>query len=65
MVHCIKVSKTAKINQVIKGYNVENVCLSLKIVFILANSVGPYEMPHNAAFHMGLHCLPEYALRRH
>ena len=23
----------------------------------LANSVDPDEMPHNAAFHQGLHCL--------
>ena len=31
--------------------------LSLKIVFILANSADPDEMPHKAAFHLGLHCL--------
>ena len=24
----------------------------------LANSEDPDEMPHNAAFHRGLHCLP-------
>ena len=24
----------------------------------MANSVYPDEMPHNAAFHQGLHCLP-------
>ena len=29
---------------------------SLKIVFVLENSVDPDEMPHNAAFHLGLHC---------
>ena len=29
----------------------------LKIVFVFANSVDPDEMPHNAAFHLGLHCL--------
>ena len=33
---------------------------SLKIVFALANSAGPDEVPHNAAFHLGLHCLPKY-----
>ena len=32
--------------------------LSPKIVFILANSVDPDEMLQNAAFHLGLHCLP-------
>ena len=30
------------------------VFLSLKTVFVLANSVDPDEMPHNAAFHLGL-----------
>ena len=36
--------------------------MSLKIVFILANSVGPDEMPYLAAFHLVLHCLhvPKY-----
>ena len=32
--------------------------LSLKIIFILANSVDPEEMLHNAGFHLDLHCLP-------
>ena len=39
----------------------QNVFLSLKSVFIfLADSADPDEMPHNVAFHLGLHCLPEY-----
>ena len=33
---------------------------SLKIYFVLANSVDPDEMTHNAAFHQGLHCLSMY-----
>ena len=33
------------------------VLLSLKINFFLANSADPDEMPHNAAFHLDLHCL--------
>ena len=33
------------------------VFLSLKMVFILANSADPDEMPLYAAFHLGLHCL--------
>ena len=28
--------------------------------FFLANSADPDEMPHNAAFHLGLHCLQKY-----
>ena len=36
----------------------KNIFLSLKIDFFLANSVAPDEMPHEAAFHLGLHCLP-------
>ena len=39
--------------------------LSLKIVFVLANSVDPDEMPHYATFHLGLHCLPKYSFRSH
>ena len=31
--------------------------------FILANSKDPDEMPHNVAFHLGLHCLPKYMFR--
>ena len=31
---------------------------SLKIDFDLANSADPDEMPHDAAFHLDLHCLP-------
>ena len=37
-----------------------DVFLSLKIVFILANSANPDEMLHDATFHLGLHCLPKY-----
>ena len=33
--------------------------ISLKIVFILANSEDPDEMQHSAAFHLGLQCLPK------
>ena len=29
---------------------------SLKIDFVLPNSADPDEMPHYAAFHLGLHC---------
>ena len=36
-----------------------DVFLSLKIVLILAKSTDPDE---NAAFHLGLHCLPKYQL---
>ena len=31
--------------------------------FALVNSVDPDEMPHLAAFHLGLHCLPKYPFR--
>ena len=39
------------------------VFLSLKVVLILAKSADPDEMQHNAAFHLGLHCLPNYPFR--
>ena len=44
--------------QVIISKNV--VCVSLNINFSLANSADPDEMPHCAAFYLGLHCLPKY-----
>ena len=34
--------------------------MSLKIVFISANSADPDEMLPYAAFHLGLHCLQKY-----
>ena len=38
----------------VKGYDFQNksIFLSLKIVFVLANSVDPDEMPHNVTFHL-------------
>ena len=45
----------ARYNRFWDGYNfqiIRNFCV------ILANSVDTYEMPHNAVFHMGVHCLP-------
>ena len=49
------------------GYSLKNIYIffSLKVVFVLANSVDPDEMPHNAAFHLDLHCLPKYSFRSH
>ena len=35
---------------------------SLNIAFIIANSADPDGMQHYAAFHLGLHCLPNYPL---
>ena len=37
--------------------------LFLWIVFTIANSVDPDEMPHHVAFHLGIHCLSKYLLR--
>ena len=37
--------------------------LSLKIVFVVANCAQPDEIPHNAALHKGLHCLPRCIFR--
>ena len=30
------------------------------IDLVLANSADPDEMPHDVAFHLGLHCLPKF-----
>ena len=35
--------------------------LSLKINNVSSNSADPDKMPHAAAFHHGLHCLPKYS----
>ena len=40
--------------------SINDVYLSLKIVFILANSADLDEMLPYAAFHLGLHCLSKY-----
>ena len=44
---------------IVKGYNFEIKLqfFSVKIIFVLANSVDPDEMPHYAAFNLGLLCL--------
>ena len=42
----------------LKGSQVVFLCL--KAILILANSADPDEMQHYAAFHLGLHCLPNY-----
>ena len=41
------------------------VFLSLTIISVLANSVDTHEMPHYAAFYLGLHCLPMYPFKSH
>ena len=57
MVHCIR----CILPIVYIGYKIKYILfLSLKIDFILANSSDTDEMPHHAAFHLGLHCLPKY-----
>ena len=42
-----------------------NCFLSLKIIFVLANSVDADEMHINVAFNLVLHCLPKYSFRNH
>ena len=36
-----------------------------KCVLVLVNTVDPDEMPDDEIFHLGIHCLPKYALRSH
>ena len=40
------------------NFQIKIVFLSLYMILVLANSEEPDEMPHYAAFHLGLHCLP-------
>ena len=39
------------------------VFLSVKIIFILANSADPDEMLHSVPFYLGFHCLQKYPFR--
>ena len=39
------------------------VCFCLKIIFTFTNSVDHDEMQHNAAFHLGLHCLQKCSFK--
>ena len=55
MVQCTSIEGS----QVIISENI--VFLTLKIDFVLAISADPDEMPHNASFHLSLHCLPKYS----
>ena len=63
--HLIELSHGGKLHILrVTAYNfLKNAFLSLKINFVLENSADPDEMPHYAAFHLGLHCLPKYLLR--
>ena len=48
---------------IVHNYNFQNYHISLNIDFVLTTSADPDEMPHDAAFHQGLHCLPKYPFR--
>ena len=52
-----------EVTQVINSEQI--VFLSLKIIFVLANSVDPDEIPYCVAFHLGPHCLPKYIFSSH
>ena len=49
----------------VTGFNFPNILyiFSLMNDYVLANSADPDEMPHYAAFHLGLHCLPKYQFK--
>ena len=48
----------------VSGYDLKKyIIFCLKIFFTFINSVDPDEMQHDAAFHLGLHCLQQYSFR--
>ena len=48
----------------VSSYNFQkNIVFCLNTIFTFANSVDPDEMQHNAAFHLGIHCLQKYSFR--
>ena len=53
-------NKHGIVHFVFEGVTELNMIMSLKIIFILANSADPDEIQPYAAFHPGLHCLPKY-----
>ena len=57
IVHCIFLGMS--------GYDFEKniVFFCLETHFTITNSVDPDEMQHDAAFHLGLHCLQKYSFR--
>ena len=59
MVYCVHLGVTGY------KFQIKIVFLSLKIVCDTAKSVDPDEMLHYAAFHLGLHCLPNYTFRNY
>ena len=40
--------------------HIVNLSLNTCIGVVQATGADPDEMPHNVAFHLGLHCLPKY-----
>ena len=56
MGHSILCFKGPKVEILDNNY----VVMALQIGLILGNSADPNEMPHYAAFHLCLHCLPKY-----
>ena len=56
--HTIKSGWSIVYNEGSQVENFKNIAfLFLKIDFVLLNSADPDEMQHDAAFHLGLHCL--------
>ena len=49
----------------VSGYKFQNILMFFvwRHFLTLTNSVDPDEMQHNAAFHLGLHCLRKYLFR--
>ena len=45
------------------SYNFQAILYFLSEIFFFLNSVDSDEMPHYAAFHLGLHCLLKYPFR--
>ena len=60
-IHIKTISMKLSILYCWSNYILSDAFLSQKIMFIWANSADdPDEMPHFAAFHLDLHCLPKY-----
>ena len=58
MVHCVYEGDIGLISK--------SNCISFpEDLWVLINNVDTDEMPHYAAFHLSLHCLPKFTFRSH
>ena len=61
----VLIQKLGMVHCIYRGVTVYNfrIYLFLKMNLVSTNSEYPGEMPHHAAFHLGLHCFPKHLFK--